>query len=74
MNVPEEQIEHYAFGHDQKNNLIRVNPGAFDAQAYGVKSTLPDMLSFLNSNLDVEKNSSKRLCCTNLSVKAFSAI
>ena len=59
VNVPEEQIEHYAFGHDQKNNLIRVNPGAFDAQAYGVKSTLPDMLSFLNSNLDVEKNSSK---------------
>lgn len=59
VNVPEEQIEHYAFGHDQKNNLIRVNPGALDAQAYGVKSTLPDMLNFLNSNLNVEKNSSK---------------
>ncbi|OTG82207.1 class C beta-lactamase [Acinetobacter sp. ANC 4648] len=58
VNVPEEQREHYAFGHDQENNLIRVNPGALDAQAYGVKSTLPDMLRFLNLNLDVDKNSS----------------
>lgn len=58
VNVPKEQREHYAFGHDQENNHIRVNPGPLDAQAYGVKSTLPDMLSFLNSNLDVDKNSS----------------
>lgn len=57
VNIPEEQKRHYAFGHDQKNTLIRVIPGALDAQAYGVKSTLPDMLSLVHSNLNIEKNS-----------------
>ncbi|WP_202743797.1 class C beta-lactamase [Acinetobacter calcoaceticus] len=56
VNVPEKQNQHYAFGHDQKNNRIRVTPGALDAQAYGVKSTLPDMLKFVNANLNVEKS------------------
>lgn len=56
VNVPEQQKQHYALGHDQKNNRIRVTPGALDAQAYGVKSTLPDMLKFLNANLYVEKS------------------
>jgi len=58
VNVPEEQKEHYAFGYDQKNNPIRVSPGALDAQAYGVKSTLPDMLKFVSANLNVEKSNS----------------
>ena len=57
VNVPREQKGHYAFGYDQKNNPIRVNPGPLDAQAYGVKSTLPDMLRFLDANVNIEKNS-----------------
>ena len=58
VNVPKAQIKHYAFGYDQQNNPIRVTPGALDAQAYGVKSSLPDMLTFLNANLSIEKNGS----------------
>lgn len=57
VNVPKEQKKHYAFGYDQQNIPIRVTPGALDAQAYGVKSSLPDMLKFLNANLNIEKNS-----------------
>ena len=40
------------------NQPIRVSPGALDAQAYGVKSSLPDMLKFLNANLNPEKSNS----------------
>ena len=58
VNVPKTQRKHYAFGYDQQNNPIRVTPGALDAQAYGVKSSLPDMLTFLNANLNIEKNGS----------------
>ena len=58
VNVPKEQKEHYALGYDQLNQPIRVSPGALDAQAYGVKSSLPDMLKFLNTNLNPEKSNS----------------
>lgn len=58
INVPKEQKEHYAFGYDQLNQPIRVSPGALDAQAYGVKSSLPDMLKFLNTNLNPEESNS----------------
>jgi beta-lactamase class C ADC len=55
VNVPKAQQTNYAFGYDQKNNPIRVNPGPFDAQAYGVKSNLPDLLQFLNLNLNPDQ-------------------
>ncbi|AZP28662.1 MULTISPECIES: extended-spectrum class C beta-lactamase ADC-43 [Acinetobacter] len=52
VNVPKTQMQNYAFGYNQENQPIRVNPGPLDAPAYGVKSTLPDMLSFINANLN----------------------
>nr|WP_114699272.1 extended-spectrum class C beta-lactamase ADC-180 [Acinetobacter baumannii]AXC08552.1 class C beta-lactamase ADC-180 [Acinetobacter baumannii] len=55
VNVPKTQIQNYAFGYNQKNQPIRVNPGPLDAPAYGVKSTLPDMLSFIHANLNPQK-------------------
>jgi beta-lactamase class C len=57
VNVPEEQKTNYAFGYDENNKPIRVNPGPLSDEAYGVKSTLPDMLKFVNSNLNVDTNS-----------------
>ena len=45
-------MQNYAFGYNQENQPIRVNPGPLDAPAYGVKSTLPDMLSFINANIN----------------------
>ncbi|XZU29768.1 ADC family extended-spectrum class C beta-lactamase [Acinetobacter baumannii] len=55
VNVPKTQIQNYAFGYNQENQPIRVNPGSLDAPAYGVKSTLPDMLSFIHANLNPQK-------------------
>ncbi|RSP97521.1 ADC family extended-spectrum class C beta-lactamase [Acinetobacter baumannii] len=55
VNVPKTQIQNYAFGYNQENQPIRVNPGPLDAPAYGVKSTLPDMLSFIYANLNPQK-------------------
>ncbi|MCJ9206523.1 beta-lactamase [Acinetobacter baumannii] len=57
VNVPKTQMQNYAFGYNQENQPIRVNPGPLDApaSAYGVKSTLPDMLSFIHANLNPQK-------------------
>ncbi|WP_151859371.1 ADC family extended-spectrum class C beta-lactamase [Acinetobacter nosocomialis] len=55
VNVPKTQMQNYAFGYNQENQPIRVNPGPIDAPAYGVKSTLPDMLSFIHANLNPQK-------------------
>ncbi|NUG50153.1 ADC family extended-spectrum class C beta-lactamase [Acinetobacter lactucae] len=55
VNVPKLQMQNYAFGYNQENQPIRVNPGPLDAPAYGVKSTLPDMLTFINANLNPQK-------------------
>ncbi|MCY1161292.1 Beta-lactamase [compost metagenome] len=57
VNVPEAQKINYAFGYDENNNPVRVNPGPLADEAYGVKSTLPDMLKFVNANLNVDRNS-----------------
>lgn len=55
VNVPKTQMQNYAFGYNQENQPIRVTPGPLDAPAYGVKSTLPDMLSFIDANLNPQK-------------------
>uniref|UniRef100_UPI003B501E52 extended-spectrum class C beta-lactamase ADC-389 n=1 Tax=Acinetobacter geminorum TaxID=2730922 RepID=UPI003B501E52 len=55
VNVPKTQMQNYAYGYNQENQPIRVNPGPLDAPAYGVKSTLPDMLTFINANLNPQK-------------------
>lgn len=55
INVPEAEKHRYAWGHDKNQRQVRVNPGAFDAQAYGVKSTASDMLRFLQAVLEPER-------------------
>lgn len=55
IRVPDAQMHRYAWGHDKNQRQVRVNPGVFDAQAYGVKSTASDMLRFLQSLLDPER-------------------
>ncbi len=52
IRMPADQMHRYAWGHDSAQRQVRVNPGVFDAQAYGVKSTVSDMLTFLESHLD----------------------
>lgn len=51
IRVPAERMRSYACGHDKAGKPVRVNPGVFDAQAYGVKSTAADLLRFVEANL-----------------------
>ena len=49
--VPESQQVHYAYGYSKEDAPIRVNPGILDAQAYGLKSTAADVLTFVEANM-----------------------
>jgi beta-lactamase class C len=51
VRVPESAMASYAWGYARENKPIRVNPGMFDAQAYGIKSTAADMIRFLQANI-----------------------
>ncbi|WP_278189127.1 serine hydrolase [Mycolicibacterium sp. S2-37] len=48
---PEEMMDDYAWGYDRHDEPVRVKPGVFDAEAYGVKSTTADMLRFVERNI-----------------------
>ncbi|WFS03453.1 class C beta-lactamase [Rhizobium tumorigenes] len=52
IDVPKSDLNLYAFGYDRKTNApIRVNPGVLDSEAYGVKSSVRDMLTVLDVEL-----------------------
>ncbi len=51
IRVPAAAMDDYAWGYNAANKPIRVNPGEFDAEAYGVKSTSADMIRFVEANL-----------------------
>ncbi|WP_440870504.1 class C beta-lactamase [Vreelandella titanicae] len=51
--VPESQQDHYAYGYSKEDKPIRVNPGMLDAQAYGLKSTAADVLTFVEAHMEV---------------------
>lgn len=55
LHVPEREMNNYAWGHDLAGRPIRVGPGVFDAEAYGVKSSAADMIRFLEVNIQPEK-------------------
>lgn len=52
VTVPESARNSYAWGYDRNDQPVRVNPGVFDAEAYGVKSTVADMIRFIERNID----------------------
>lgn len=52
VRVPEHVMARYAWGYSAENEPIRVNPGMFDAEAYGIKSTAADMIRFVQVNID----------------------
>jgi len=52
IRVPKSAIANYAWGYDKANKPIRVNPGLFDAETYGIKSTAADMIRFMQANID----------------------
>lgn len=52
IRVPEDAMGDYAWGYGKANKPIRVNPGVFDAEAYGVKSTAADMIRYVQANIE----------------------
>ncbi|ENW20454.1 Beta-lactamase [Acinetobacter haemolyticus CIP 64.3 = MTCC 9819] len=54
INVPEPHIPQYAWGY-KADQAMRVSPGMFDAEAYGVKSSSADMLKFLDAQINVQQ-------------------
>ncbi|MGJ9417186.1 class C beta-lactamase [Massilia sp. CMS3.1] len=52
VKVPAGAQENYAWGYNRANKAIRVNPGVFDAEAYGVKSSTADMIRYVQANID----------------------
>lgn len=55
IRVPEPAMESYAWGYNADNQAIRVNPGMFDGEAYGVKTTAADFIRFVQANIDPVK-------------------
>jgi beta-lactamase class C len=51
IHVPKAAMATYAWGYNKANKPIRVNPGALDGEAYGVKSTAADMIRFVEANI-----------------------
>lgn len=54
VQIPAEQMTRYAWGY-RNDRPVRVNPGALDAEAYGLKSSAADMLRFIDANLHPDK-------------------
>ena len=54
IRIPEAAMDDYAWGYDKANAPVRVKPGIFDAEAYGVKSTAADMIRFVEANIRPE--------------------
>ena len=52
VRVPEAERHRYAWGTARDGRPVRVNPGVFDAQTYGVKASAADMIRFVEANLD----------------------
>ena len=52
IRVPATALGNYAWGYDRMNRPVRVNPGVFDAETYGVKSSTADMIRFVQENID----------------------
>ncbi|TRO16368.1 beta-lactamase [Ectopseudomonas mendocina] len=54
VRIPTAQMKHYAWGY-RDDKAVRVNPGALDAEAYGLKSSASEMLRFIDANLHPER-------------------
>jgi beta-lactamase class C len=52
VQVPAGETDAYAWGYGASGQRMHVNPGVLDAQAYGVKTTVGDLLRFVEANLD----------------------
>ena len=50
INVPDQELGNYAWGHNRNGEKVRVNPALLADEAYGVKTSSSDLLKFLKLN------------------------
>ena len=51
IHVPQNQMSSYAYGYSKVGKPVRVTPGVFDAEAYGVKTSAADLIKFVEANI-----------------------
>lgn len=52
IHVPKARMGDYAYGYSKAGKPIRVTPGVLDSQAYGIKTTAPDLIRFVETNMN----------------------
>ena len=55
LDVPAARMKDYAQGYTRKDVPIRMRPGMLWAEAYGVKSSVEDMIGFIEANMQLAK-------------------
>ncbi|MFE0016211.1 class C beta-lactamase [Mesorhizobium sp. NPDC059054] len=51
IHVPKARMGDYAYGYSKAGKPVRVTSGVLDSQAYGIKTTAPDLIRFVESNM-----------------------
>jgi beta-lactamase class C len=55
INVPADQMKHYAQGYTRTDVPVRLNSGVLASGAYGVKSNTVDLIRYIEANMQVIK-------------------
>lgn len=55
IRVPPERMGDYAYGYSRDNKPIRIAPGIWDSEAYGVKISAADLIRFAEANMNGSK-------------------
>lgn len=55
LKVPADQMSLYAQGYNKQDAPVRVGPGALDSQAYGIKTSSAELITYVEANLKPSK-------------------
>jgi beta-lactamase class C len=53
--VPRDRLSSYAQGYTDADSPRRMSPGPLAAEAYGIRTTAPDMLRFIDANMNLAR-------------------
>ncbi|MXQ14380.1 class C beta-lactamase [Microvirga makkahensis] len=52
IRIPQDRMSDYAYGYSKDGKPIRVSPGIWDSEAYGVKTSSADLIRFAEANMN----------------------